>query len=171
LVPVTDGRRALKLLREKSDHYGFDPDHVCVLGFSAGSHLATVLSVHESNDESENPDYSALIYGVTDLSPKNLKWIEESLYHRELTQEEIEGQTLLNLVTERSPPAFLVHAYDDEVCYVKESILYAKQLQKFNVKHEMHLFQKGGHGFGIGRAEDGTDQWIDLFVKWLTVVN
>ncbi len=167
LVPLTDTRRALKIMREKADYYSFDKDKVGVMGFSAGSHLATVTSLWKSNDEDENPNFSALIYGVTNLNEANLKWLEESLYFRKLTEEEIAQNKLLDLVSKDSPPAFLVHAYDDDVCNVMESTAYAQILTKHDVLVEMHLFPKGGHGFGMGRKEDGTDQWVQLFVNWL----
>ncbi|MCK5208901.1 MAG: alpha/beta hydrolase [Cyclobacteriaceae bacterium] len=171
LVPLTDARKGFKLLREKADKYGIQKEKVGVLGFSAGSHLATVTSLWESEDKEENPDFSALIYGVTNLSEANLKWLEESLYYRKLTEEEIAHNKLLDLVSKDSPPAFLVHAYDDDVCNVEESTLYAQELFKHDVSVEMHLFPKGGHGFGMGRKEDGTDQWVQLFVNWLISYN
>lgn len=167
LVPLTDARQALRLLRERSDNYGFDKSQVGVVGFSAGSHLATVLGLWKSEDENENPNFSGLIYGVTDLSDENLTWLEESLYHRKLTGDEKVQNRLLNLVSEQTPPSFLVHAYDDDVCKVKETTLYAQKLFENNVPVETHLFSKGGHGFGMGRNEDGTDQWVSLFVKWI----
>lgn len=114
-----------------------------------------------------NPDFSALIYGVTNLSDTNRKWLEDDLYHRKMTEEEEKKNRLIDLVSEDTPAAFLVHAYDDEVCKVEESTLYAQKLFDHQVPVEMHLFPKGGHGFGIGRAEDGTDQWVNLFIKWL----
>ncbi len=167
LVPLADTRRALVLFREMAEKYGFEKDKVGVLGFSAGSHLATVASLWESDKKEENPNYSALIYGVTNLTETNLKWIEESLYFRKLTDEEIDQNRLLDLVSENTPPAFLVHAYDDDVCLVEETTLYAQRLHENNVLVEAHLFSRGSHGFGVGREEDGTDQWIKLFVSWL----
>jgi acetyl esterase/lipase len=167
LVPLSDARRAFKLLREKADQYGFNKTHVGVLGFSAGSHLSTVMSLWKSEDKSENPDFSALIYGVTNLSEANLEWLEKDLYHRKLTDKEVANNRLLDLVTKNTPPAFLVHAYDDDVCKVEETTLYAQQLFEHKVSVEMHLFPKGGHGFGMGRREDGTNQWVNLFVNWL----
>ena len=166
-VPITDARRALVLLREMSEKYSIDKAKVGVMGFSAGSHLATVASLWESDVEEENPNFSALIYGVTDFGEANIKWIEESLYFRKLTKEELVQNSLLDLVTKDTPPAFLVHAYDDNVCPVTESTLYAEKLFEHGVSAEMHLFPKGGHGFGMGRKEDGTDQWPLLFVNWL----
>ncbi|MCK5441416.1 MAG: alpha/beta hydrolase [Maribacter sp.] len=167
LVPITDARRALKLIREKSPVYNIETNKVGVLGFSAGSHLATTLSLWKSPDSDENPDFSGLIYGVTNLSDANLKWLEKSLYHRKLTSDEIEQNTLLKLVSNNTPPAFLVHAYDDEVCQVEETTLYAQKLREHEVLTEMHIFPKGGHGFGMGRKSDGTDQWVPLFVNWI----
>lgn len=167
MVPLSDGRKALKIFHEKASEYSIDTNQIGVLGFSAGSHLATVLSLWKSLNQNENPDFSALIYGVTNLTKDNLSWLEKSLYHRKLTPEEIEENTLLNLVTKDTPPSFMVHAYDDDVCKVEETTLYAQELFENNVLVETHIFPKGGHGFGMGKASDGTDQWVSLFVNWL----
>jgi acetyl esterase/lipase len=171
LVPLADTRRALQLLRNMSGEYGIDEEKVGVMGFSAGSHLATVASLWKTDNKEEKPNYSAQIYGVTDLTEANMKWLEKSLYFRKLTNEEVNQNTLLDLVTANTPPTFLVHAYDDAVCNVEETTLYAKKLFEHNVLVETHLFPKGGHGFGLGRSKDGTDQWFDLFVNWLKVNN
>jgi len=167
LVPLTDTRRALRLIREKAEKYGFDKQKVGVVGFSAGSHLATVASLWESEDKDETPNFTALVYGVTNLTEANLKWLEESLYYRKLSEEEAAQNKLLDLVTKDTPPTFLVHAYDDDVCNVEETTHYAQKLYEHGVLVEMHLFPKGGHGFGMGRQEDGTKQWVQLFVNWL----
>jgi len=166
-VPLADARQGLKLLRENATKYGIDTDKIGIMGFSAGSHLATMVSLWKSEDPNENPDFSVLIYGVTDDKPDNIKWLEESLYHRSISEEELEQLRFLHLVDKNSPPAFLVHAYDDDVCHVSESTLYAEKLFEHHIPVEMHLFTKGGHGFGLGRKEDGTDQWLPLLVHWL----
>ena len=159
------------MLRENAEKYGFDKGKVGVVGFSAGSHLSTVISLWKSKDPEENPDFSGLIYGVTILSEDNLKWLEESLYYRKLTDNEIAQNNLVKLVTEKAPPAFLVHAYDDDICEIEETTLYAQRLFENNVKVEMHMFSKGGHGFGVGRKEDGTDQWVQLFINWIDLLD
>ena len=84
-----------------------------------------------------------------------------------MSKEEKTQNTLLDLVSRDTPPAFLVHAYDDETCKVEESTWYAEKLCEYKVPVEMHLFQSGGHGFGLGRKEDGTNQWLQLFVNWV----
>ena len=167
LVPLTDARRALTLLRDRSKILGFSKDRVGVMGFSAGSHLATVLGLWKSEKENENPNFSGLIYGVTDLSSENLGWLEKSLYYRKMTEQEKKQNTLLDQIDDKTPPAFLVHAYDDEVCLVKESVGYAQKLREHKIPVETHLFQAGGHGFGMGREEDGTNQWVSLFINWV----
>ena len=171
LVPLADTRQALKMLRNRSKTYGIDKNKVGVMGFSAGAHLATVASLWATENPEEKPNYSALIYGVTNLSDDNLQWLEKSLYFRPLTANEIKENTVLDLVDDTTPPAFLIHAYDDDVCHVKESTGYAAKLFEHNVLNEMHLFPKGGHGFGLGKSKDGTDQWLNLFVNWLRINN
>jgi len=57
------------------------------------------------------------------------------------------------------------------MCPVEESTLYAEKLRQNGVPVEMHLFPKGGHGFGLGQAADGTNQWLGLFVNWLKLTN
>lgn len=166
LVPISDARRAIKLLRQMAEKYGIFKN-VGVLGFSAGSHLATVTSLWKSTEAAENPDFSGLMYGTTNLSYENLKWLEATLYFRKLTDDELAQNRLLDLVTNETPPAFLVHACDDDVCKVEETTLFGLKLSEHNVPVEMHLFPKGGHGFGLGRKKDGTDQWVQLFVNWV----
>ena len=166
-VPLSDVHQAMRILRDRQTQLQFEAERVGVMGFSAGSHLATYASLHRVADAGLNPDFSMLIYGVTILSPENQQWLEKSLYHRKLTDAEIADQTLLNHVDENSPPAFLVHALDDDTCHFTESTLYADALMRNGVGVEMHLFPHGGHGFGPGRGEDGTDQWLSLAANWL----
>lgn len=166
-VPLSDARQALKVLRGMSEKYGIENDHVGMVGFSAGSHLTTVAGLWKSKYPVEVPDFSGLIYGVTNMSKINIEWLEKDLYHRKMTRKEIRQNQLLDLVDAKTPPAFLVHAYDDDVCLVEESTLYAEKLRKHGVEVEMHLFPTGGHGFGVGRETGGTKQWLDLFVTFV----
>jgi len=166
-VPAADVRQALRLMRERQSELGFSAVRFGVLGFSAGGHLAASVSVHHSEEPKENPDFSILIYGVTRVDATNREWLEKTLYHRAMTVEELAYETLWERVDPATPPAFLVHAYDDEVCHFSESTLYAEALQRNGVDAEVHLFARGGHGFGRGRDEDGTSQWPGLAADWL----
>jgi acetyl esterase/lipase len=167
LLPATDAHRAIRVMKSMAEHYGIKPNKVGIMGFSAGGHLATTVSVHRSDNADENPDFSALIYPVTTLGDANQKWLEESLYHRPMTDKEKKHYSLVNHVSEKTPPAFLLHAYDDGVVPIEESILYAEALNKVGQAVEVHFFAHGDHGFGPGRASDGTDQWLALLANWI----
>jgi acetyl esterase/lipase len=167
LLPVTDARRAIALMKSRAGDYGFDASRVGIMGFSAGGHLATTVSVWTAEEPNENPAFSALIYPVTTLGSENQKWLEKRLFHRKMTNEERKQYDLVGNVTKSTPPAFLLHAYDDDVVPVGESLLYAKALAGAGQDVEMHLFAHGGHGFGPGRTEDGTSQWLGLLANWI----
>lgn len=166
-VPLSDLKQAMKILQSKAAGLRFDNKKIGVMGFSAGSHLATVASVWPVTDIILKPAFSVLVYGVTMPSKANYDWLEESLYYRPMSVEEKRMQDLIAMAEENTPPTFLVHSYNDDICPVEESTLYAKKLQKVGVPVEMHLFPKGGHGFGLGRAEDGTNQWMSLCTAWI----
>ena len=167
MVPLMDVRQALRILRREQSRLNFSVDRIGVMGFSAGSHLATLASVHFADESDQNPDFSMLIYGVTRLNRENHESLEKTLYHRAMNAEEIKYQTLLDQVSDKTPPAFLVHALDDDVCHYTESTLYAEALTRLRIPAEIHLFAQGGHGFGPGRVSDGTDQWLSLAANWL----
>jgi acetyl esterase/lipase len=167
LLPITDARRAVELMKSMAGTYGFDPSKVGIMGFSAGGHLATATSVLPSENGDEIPDFSALIYPVTTMAPENRKWLEEDLFHRPMTTEEQRQYSLVDNVTAATPPAFLLHAYDDDVVPISESIVFAEALTAVGQEVEVHFFAKGGHGFGPGRPEDGTAQWLGLLADWI----
>ena len=166
LLPITDARRAISLMKSLADTYAVNTK-VGIMGFSAGGHLATTASVHLSDNPDENPDFSALIYPVTTLGENNQRWLEQRLFHRSMTSEEKMYYDLVKHVSASTPPAFLLHAYDDSLVPIKESLLYAQAMFKKNRPVEMHLFADGEHGFGPGRAKDGTDQWLGLLGNWI----
>ena len=167
LVPLTDARRAISLVKSMADTYDFDPSKVGIMGFSAGGHLATAASVLTSDKDDENPDFSALIYPVTTMAPENRKWLEEDLFHRPMTAEEQRQYSLVDNVTSTTPPAFLLHAYNDDDVPISESIVFAEALTAVGQDVEVHFFARGGHGFGPGRPEDGTAQWLGLLADWI----
>ena len=166
-APLDDVRRALALLHQQADQRHLNRNKIGVMGFSAGSHLATLSSVWRSPEPSENPDFSLLIYGVSRPTPDNTQWLAERLYYRPLTPDEARRNNLLAGLSAQTPPAFLVHALDDDICPYQESTAYAEALHAVGVEVELHVFAKGGHGFGLGRGSDGTAQWPALAVAWL----
>lgn len=167
LVPIADARRAIKLMKTLADEHGFDPSKVGIMGFSAGGHLAAAVSVLTSADRDENPDFSALVYPPTTMSAENRKWLEETLFHRAMTADEMRQYSLVDNVDTHTPAALLVHAYDDDVVPIGESEAYAEALTAVGQNVEVHFFARGGHGFGPGRPDDGTEQWLGLLAHWV----
>jgi acetyl esterase/lipase len=154
-------------MKSRARDFGCDSSHIGIMGFSAGGHLATAVSVLAPDKPDERPDFSALVYPVTTLSAANQKWLEESLFHRAMTEAEKKQYALADNVTKATPPAFLLHAYDDKLVPIEESLVYAKALTSVGQEVELHCFAHGGHGFGPGRSGDGTAQWLGLLADWI----
>lgn len=167
LVPFTDFYKAMRMLRAEQEAAGIENGQIGFVGFSASGHLAVYSMVHPVPEEHLNVDFAVIAYGTSDLNPVNEDWLEKNLYYRSMTREEKEKEMVLNHVTSDTPPAFLVHAVDDDVSIYTETTLLADALRKNGVEAEVHLFATGGHGFGPGRDEDGTSQWIDLATNWI----
>lgn len=158
-APLQDAQRTVGLVRYHASDWGLDPDKIGALGFSAGAHLAAALSNHfekrtyEPADEADlmncRPDFVALIYPGL-LTEKNAG--------KELSPE---FKTLAG-----APPTLLIQAEDDPV-HVENSLLYYAALKDARVAAEMHLFAKGGHGYGLRRSELPVTAWPSLAEKWM----
>jgi acetyl esterase/lipase len=146
---LADAQRALSFIRYNSKEYNVNPDNIGVIGFSAGGHLVANLISHPIKSflsdaiDSTNcePDFAILVYG----------WLQDQ-YDR---------------VTGNNPPAFLVHASDDKRVPVEQSINYYNSLLKNNVPAEMHIFETGGHGFGLGSGKGNVANWGRLCIDWM----
>lgn len=167
LLPMTDTHRAVSLMRKLAGAYGVDPTKVGIVGFSAGGHLAATVSVTPSNDPAERPDFSALVYPAVAPSDANREWLESTFFHRPMTDEELSDWNLVGRIDESTPPTLLIHSYDDDVVPISESLIWAEAMTEAGGDVEAHYFARGGHGFGTGRVEDGTDQWLGLLANWI----
>ncbi len=179
-VPLLDARQALRLTRAHAAEWGIDPHRVGVLGFSAGGHLAsTVLTMAEQKlpgeDETEfatmahKPDFGVLVYAVISM--------HESWGHRgsanfllgdAATPEDRKKFSTDLLVTGQTPPTFLVSTQEDTGVPPQNSIAFYQALLAHNVPGELHIWEKGAHGFGIlpGRGPVVTE-WPRLLLDWL----
>jgi len=173
--PLQDAQEAIRIVRRNSAKWKINPQKVGVMGFSAGGHLASTLSTHfnekvyESGDTtSARPSFSLLIYPVISF--------DTTVYHagsrRNLignkpSEEQVRRFSNELQITTDTPPAFLVHSADDKAVPVKNSILYFEGLTKKNTPAEMHVFQKGGHGYGMSVDKGTQSAWPGLCIKWL----
>jgi len=163
---LQDAQRAIGFVRKDAAKWGINPAKIGVLGFSAGGNLVAMISGHFSKrlyppidaaDEiSCRPDFAVAIY------PGHM-----SITHTNISRY---GDTKLNPdlnFNKQSPPTFLLHAKDDTVNVVAYSQLYEAVLKELGVPVETHLFEKGGHAFGLRQTELPITCWPPLVEKWL----
>lgn len=172
-APLEDVERALRLIRERAGEWNVDPARVGVLGFSAGGHLAASASTLLKNDEktqgvSARPDFSILIYPVIAfLPPFGHTGSGENLLGANATPELIASFSLHERVDQDTPPAFLVHSSGDSVVPSENSIAYYLALKQAGVPAEMHIFEQGEHGYGMGKGDPVLSTWTGLCIQWL----
>lgn len=177
-APLQDAQRAVRLVRSRAAAIGFDPARVAIMGFSAGGHLAASLTtrfdakVYDAVDVADalsaRPDLSCLMYPVISLAdgPVHLG-SRKQLLGATPTPDRIALYSPDQGVTARTPPVFLVHAADDTTVPVANSLMMFTALKAKAVPAEMHVFEEGGHGFGL-RAITGKPvaAWPELFVTF-----
>jgi acetyl esterase/lipase len=171
--PLQDAERAIQIVRQRAKEWGINPAKVGILGFSAGGHLASTLDTHFDKVVIENkagislrPDFAMLIYPVISMGPFAHAISRGNLLGKNPSAETLELYSNEKQVTTNTPPTFLVHAEDDDVVPVQNSLLFYDALLHNNVKSEMHLFQAGGHGFGLNNPKS-KDKWFDWAANWL----
>lgn len=175
-VPLMDAQQALKMVRENAVKWKIDTTKIGVMGFSAGGHVASSLATHFNEQVLNNPDHTSLrpdfavlIYPVISFadtithkgSKDNLigKNPSSALVHRFSNEEQ---------VTSKTPPSFLVHAADDVVVPVANSISFVEALVRNKVPVELHIYPNGGHGFGL-HNKTTKDEWMERLKNWLSM--
>ena len=162
-MALEDAQRTVGLVRFHAAEYSIDPHKIGVLGFSAGGHLVTDISTHfdkrlyptvdAADIESCRPDFAVALY------PGHL-WIASDKF--ELNPD--------IPVTGRAPPTFLLHAENDPVDSVNNSLVYYAALKKAGVPAERHLYAEGKHGFGLRRTNLPITRWPEPVETWLRTI-
>jgi acetyl esterase/lipase len=173
--PLQDVQEALRTIRRNSAKWNIDPHKIGVIGFSAGGHLASTLSTHyaekvyEPKDTvSARPDFSILMYPVITMdSSFTHAGSRRNLLGDHPSKQAVQHFSNETQVNGKTPPTFMVHSADDRTVPVKNSMVYYEALVKYGIPSELHVFQKGGHGYGLGSGKDTQSSWPDLCIKWL----
>lgn len=172
-VPMMDAMQGMTLIREHAGKWGIDVNKIGVMGFSAGGHLAATLSTHHNMGEKASadgkPNFSILIYPVISFQPAiSHGGSRDNLLGPEKSEELIKYYSNELQVSDETPPAFLVHAMDDTGVPVENSIEYYLALKKKKIPAEMHLYPKGGHGYGMRTEGKGSlANWPAAMEGWL----
>lgn len=159
-APLQDAQRAMSLIRKNAKQWGIDPKKVGILGFSAGGHLATmVMSQYdkprdypldaEIDSISSRPDFAVLIYPAYLQDEKDPDLLAEGIE-----------------VNRNTPPVFLLAANNDKSWAEGSAQLYVA-LKRAGSSAELHIFAKGGHGFGLKKTADRVAAWPQLCAEWL----
>ena len=176
-VPFQDAQQALRIMRTRAPGWGVAPDRIGALGFSAGGHLTSTLGTHferdfsggmgDHLDVSHRPDFLLLIYPVITLRDDYGHQGSRNNLLGEDAPDAAVGRFSNHLrVSPDTPPAFLVHSGDDAGVPPFNSIAFYTALKQNGVQAELHLFDRGGHGYAL--AEDSpAAAWDLLAVDWL----
>lgn len=175
LAPLQDAQQAIRLIRENAKEWGVNKNQIGIMGFSAGGHVAATAATHfkfiadaaNADTTSVRPDFAVLIYPVISF--------DSSITHKGSRNNLIGATASVKLtnffsnelqVDMETPPSFLVHAADDAAVPVDNSVRYYQACIKNKVPVEIHLYPKGGHGFGMNNKSTD-DNWLERLKNWI----
>lgn len=176
IVPLQDLQQTIKLVRDRAAIFDINPSLLGVLGFSAGGHLVstgitkfTTSYIENANNTSLRPDFAILVYPVISMDSSIChKGSRDNLLGKKASAAKLDLFSSELQVTGQTPPTFLVHASDDKSVPVENSIRFYQALIKNKVNAEMHIYQNGGHGFGLQNATT-SDSWFERATAWMQV--
>jgi acetyl esterase/lipase len=177
-VMLSDAQRAIRTVRSRATEWGVDACRIGIIGFSAGGHLASTAGTHYAAGAagsadpiervSARPDFMLLIYPVITMRD----WIAHRGSRVNLIGERPDTALVRLLsnetqVTRDTPPTFLVHSTDDKTVPVEHSLMFYQALRAAAVPVEMHIFEHGGHGFGLAPSDPALSAWTTAAESWM----
>jgi acetyl esterase/lipase len=178
-IPLGDARRALRVVRARAGEFGVQRERVGLMGFSAGGHLTATVATHiDRGDggaadpidrESARPDFAILAYPVITLAEA---WLHRGSRNMLLAPDQQHPDILDDLSNERqvtaeTPPTFLFHTDADTGVPAENSVAFYLALRKAKVPAELHIYEPGPHGIGLGGADPALVTWPDRLAGWL----
>ncbi len=176
-APLHDAQRALRFTRAHAKKWNIDPGRVGILGFSAGGHLASTATtqfdggkekgVDPIDKESCRPDFAVLCYPVVTLVPPYAHMgSRRNLLGKSPDKKLVELLCNEKQVTKKTPPCFLVHTSEDRAVPPENSVLFYLACRKVGVPVEMHIYERGRHGLGLGRDNLAFSSWPERCEAW-----
>ncbi len=162
-APLQDAQRGLRLMRQNAQAWGVNPESVGILGFSAGGNLTVMAGTHWDEATYAKQD------SADDLSCRPDFMIP--IYPAYLGDEKTPGPlNPLVRVTKETPPTFIAVTHDDVLRGVNAALFYI-ELKKSAVPAELHIYTKGGHGYGLRPSEDPVHTWPQRCEEWLRAMD
>ena len=176
IVPLQDLQQTIKLVRDRAAGFDINPAMLGVIGFSAGGHLVSTgitkfseSYIENTSNTSLRPDFAILGYPVISMDSAIChKGSRDNLLGKKAADAKLNLFSSDMQVTAQTPPTFLVHASDDKSVPVENSIRFYQALIKNKVNAELHIYQNGGHGFGLHNATT-SDAWFERATTWMRV--
>lgn len=180
-VMLQDAARAMRLVRSMASSWAVDPGKIGIMGSSAGGHLASTLLTHfdvgkaDSSDPvervSSRPDFGILCYAVITMSdPYVHAGSRSNLLGPTPSADLVTFLSNEKQVTSETPPCFIWHTWEDPAVKVENSLMFAMSLREKGIPFDLHIYQQGGHGMGLGRnSRDKARQhpWTDDLLYWM----
>lgn len=173
-APIEDGQRAIRLLRANAGELGIDPAQIGILGMSAGGHMAAVTATRHATDfypavdaadgVSARPDFAVLLYPVVSMRPPL-----DTTRTRQHMDRAADVETAFSPelhVDADTAPMFLAHCKDDAIADADHSRVMYAALQAAGIPAALHLFERCGHSWGLGRPGTDAAAWPLLFSRW-----
>jgi acetyl esterase/lipase len=179
-APLQDAQRAIRLIRSNAVKWGIKTNRVGIIGFSAGGHLASTLATHQDDvsfigDSLDvitfRPDFLLLISPVITMGKYTHKGSRDFLLGENPSQELVDKYSNELQVTDKTPPAFIVHADNDKGVSSQNSMLFYNALKDKNVSASLHIFPQGGQAIALRNNPGSTKYWPDLCESWLREMN
>jgi len=178
-APLLDAARAVRTVRARASEWHLDPNRIGILGFSAGGHLAATIGTHFAAGKTEaadpiervssRPDLMILIYPVITMREFTHAGSKKMLLGDNPSEDLVKLLSNDEQVTKETPPAFLVHTADDPGVPVENSLRFAESLRKAKVPVEVHIYEHGPHGFGLGGKDPILATWPQRCAEWLKI--
>jgi acetyl esterase/lipase len=179
-VMLQDAARAMRLVRARAGEWQLDPHRIGVMGSSAGGHLASTLVTHfdvgkpDAADpverQSSRPDLGILCYAVITLGQFTHQGSKQNLLGKDPSPELVRELSNELHVTKDTPPCFVWHTYEDKAVPVENSLQFAEALRRAGVPCDLHIYQKGAHGLGLGTRDWNPEKrlpWTRDCIFWL----
>lgn len=173
--PLQDVQQSLIIIRQNANKWKINPQKIGIMGFSAGGHLAATGATHFKESLVPNPqhinvrpDFQVLIYPVISFTD-SIGHIgsRNNLIGKDPSPEKILEYSGEANVDNETPPCLLIHCAEDDVVSYKNSLVYYEALLKNKVPADLHIYSKGGHGFGTRKMKLPADAWIDVVHDWI----